>query len=120
MLLNFMCWAVLGYFFYRWLTNPPGHPAKRPVRSRRSHPLAAEYAALGLPPGSTAEKVNAAYREKAKRFHPDALAARGADAATVAAAKNAMARLNAARDAVLRSVKESGGGSRRAGKSAFA
>jgi hypothetical protein len=52
------------------------------------------FAALGLPPGASAQEVSAAYRELAKRWHPDRRG--GADAAA------RMAEINVAYD-VLRS-----------------
>jgi len=53
------------------------------------------WAILGIPPGSTADQINAAYRAKARAAHPDA-----------GGSTSAMAELNQARDAAL---KEAGG-----------
>ena len=54
------------------------------------------YAELGVAPEAENEVVRAAYRELAKKHHPDAMRAAGADDAAVAAADAKMARVNAA------------------------
>ncbi len=51
---------------------------------------------LGLPPNATLTQARAAYRKLSRKYHPDALRARGADSATIESATETMARLNEA------------------------
>ena len=60
------------------------------------------YAVLGCSRNASDDEVSAAYREKAKRFHPDALRAQGLSDELVAKANDQMARVNAAWNEIRR------------------
>ena len=62
----------------------------------RAAPASSSYAVLGLPPTAGDADLRAAYHEKAKRLHPDALRAQGLTEEQIARANEQMARLNAA------------------------
>ncbi len=62
----------------------------------RAAPASSPYAVLGLPPTAGDAALRAAYHEKAKLLHPDALRARGLTDEQIARANEQMARLNAA------------------------
>lgn len=74
--------------------SKPAPPPENDVRD--------PYAVLGCPPTATDEEVCAAYREKAKRLHPDTLRAQGIPDEIVAAANEQMAGVNAAWSAIRR------------------
>ncbi len=81
----------------RWVQRPTPKGPKGPTLSdllsrRRPRPQTC-WDLLGLPPRSTEDEIQRAWREKAKRAHPD----QGGSTA-------AMAELNAARDAALEEV----------------
>ena len=69
-------------------------------RSRREAPardaLADAYATLGVSPSASDDEVKKAYREKAKRYHPDTLKAQGLPDEMIGKATEQMARVNAA------------------------
>ena len=58
------------------------------------------YSILGCSRDASDEEVSAAYREKARRLHPDALRAQGLPDEIVAEANDRMARVNAAWSAI--------------------
>ena len=63
-------------------------------------PLADAYAELAVSPSATDDEVKKAYREKAKKYHPDALKAQGLPDEMLGKATERMARINAAWDAI--------------------
>lgn len=63
---------------------------------RRGSMLDDDYRVLGANAGESLESVRRRYRELAKRYHPDALRAKGASEAEVAKANEKMGRINAA------------------------
>ena len=69
-----------------------------PVPETPSNP----YEVLGCQPAATDDEVCRAYREKAKRLHPDTLRAQGLPDEIIAAANEQMSRVNAAWNAVKR------------------
>ncbi len=93
--------ALLGAAFGHWLelkwrrTRSRGR-ARRPgaVSPFASHAQA--YRVLGVPPTASDDAVRKAYRNMAKKCHPDALRAQGASDAAVKTATGRMARVNAA------------------------
>lgn len=95
---------VLSAVFFAWLgynVEMEFHRRRRAggtARNRRStdDPLAADYAELGVRPGAGDEAVRKAYRDKAKKFHPDVLRSRGLDGEALERATKRMARINAA------------------------
>jgi DnaJ like chaperone protein len=60
------------------------------------------HAVLGLVPDASLDEVRAAYRRLIRAHHPDLLVARGMPAERVALATQRVARINAARDRLLR------------------
>jgi len=60
------------------------------------------HAVLGLAPDASLDEVRAAYRRLIRAHHPDLLVARGMPAERVALATQRVARINAARDRLLR------------------
>jgi DnaJ like chaperone protein len=60
------------------------------------------HAVLGLAPDASLDEIRAAYRRLIRAHHPDLLAARGMPAERVALATQRVARINAARDRLLR------------------
>jgi DnaJ like chaperone protein len=60
------------------------------------------HAVLGLAPDASLDEVRAAYRRLIRAHHPDLLVARGMPADRVALATQRVARINAARDRLLR------------------
>ena len=71
---------------------------KPPVKSDEFDP----YSVLGCSRDASDDEVAAAYREKAKRLHPDTVRAQGLSDEVVAGANDRMARVNAAWSAVRR------------------
>lgn len=69
-------------------------------RAAARDPLAEAYATLGVSPEASDADVRHAYREKAKRFHPDTLRAQGLPDEMVGRATEQMARVNAAWSAI--------------------
>jgi len=60
------------------------------------------HAVLGLAPDASLDEIRAAYRRLIRAHHPDLLVARGMPAERVALATQRVARINAARDRLLR------------------
>ena len=58
--------------------------------------LSEAYEILGVSPSATVDELKRAYREKAKRFHPDMLRSQGASDEIIEKANRQMARINAA------------------------
>ncbi|GBQ22542.1 TerB family tellurite resistance protein [Gluconacetobacter sacchari] len=63
------------------------------------------YAVLGVSRGATDTEVRSAWRVLVRQHHPDAMAARGADAAALEAAAERIAQINAAWDRIKRDRK---------------
>lgn len=76
----------------RFARSQSSRPAGRPS----SGPLDDAYHELGVASSAPDEVVTAAYRALAKKFHPDAVRARGLSDADVARANARMGRINAA------------------------
>ena len=62
--------------------------------------LAEAYSTLGVSPSATDAEIQSAYREKAKKFHPDRLRAQGLSETLVKKATEQMALVNAAYDEI--------------------
>lgn len=94
--------AWLGYGieeeYVRRRHSGPNDRRSRPQDGgpRRRDPLAEAYACLGARPSDTEEALRRKYRELAKRYHPDALRARGQSETAVRQATERMSRINAA------------------------
>ena len=69
---------------------------ERAARAAMPSALAEAYAVLGVAASASDGEVKRAYREKAKKYHPDTLRAQGLPEEQVKAATDAMARVNAA------------------------
>ena len=76
----------------------PKKAPEPPVADTPSDP----YEVLGCQPGASDDEVSRAYREKAKRLHPDTLRAQGLPDEIIAAANEQMSRVNAAWSAIRR------------------
>ncbi len=72
---------------------------------RASDPLAEAYATLGCPPTASDDDLKKAYREKAKKLHPDEMMAQGLPPELVQKANDEMARVNAAYDLIRKTRK---------------
>jgi DnaJ like chaperone protein len=77
-------------------SGPDGAPDGAPGGDDDPH------AVLGLAPDASLDEIRAAYRRLIRAHHPDLLAARGVPAERVALATQRVARINAARDRLLR------------------
>ena len=73
---------------------------------RASDPLAEAYATLGCSPTASDDELKRAYREKAKKLHPDEMMAQGLPPELVQKANDEMARVNAAYDLIRKSRKD--------------
>ena len=69
---------------------------ERAARAAMPSALAEAYAVLGIAASASDGEVKRAYREKAKKYHPDTLRAQGLPEEQVKAATDAMARVNVA------------------------
>lgn len=81
-----------------------GHERTQGSASGRDR-LAEAYALIGVSPDASDDEVKRAYREKAKKYHPDALRAQGLPDEMVNKATDMMAKLNAAWDEIERARK---------------
>ena len=89
--------------YYAWKAHERGMGSGRRRNARRAPEAAYDYSILGVPPDADDETVKRAYREKAKRLHPDVLRQNGLSEEMLARATEQMARLNAAWDRIKRS-----------------
>jgi DnaJ like chaperone protein len=78
---------------------------RRSTPPRASDPLAEAYATLGCPPTASDDNLKKAYREKAKKLHPDEMMAQGLPPELVKKANDEMARVNAAYDLIRKTRK---------------
>ena len=76
---------------------------RRSAPRRAPDELAEAYAILGCAPTATDDELKKAYREKAKKLHPDEMMARGLPPELVQKANDEMARVNAAYDRIRKS-----------------
>lgn len=76
---------------------------KERFRAEARDALADAYAVLGIDPAADDAAVRRAYREAAKKHHPDALRAQGLPEEMIGKATEQMARINAAWDEIRRS-----------------
>jgi DnaJ-domain-containing protein 1 len=82
-----------------------GSERRRSAQSRTTDPLAEAYATLGCAPTASDDEIKKAYREKAKKLHPDEMMAQGLPPELVEKANDEMARVNAAYDLIRKSRK---------------
>ena len=88
--------------YYAWQAHAHGVGSRRRQEApRRTRPVDA-YSILGVPPDADDATVKRAYREKAKRLHPDVLRQNGLSEEMLERANAQMARLNAAWDEIKR------------------
>ena len=73
-----------------------GGSSGRGGRSSSTTSLDEAYEMLGVSPSAGVDELKKAYREKAKRFHPDVLRSQGASEAIIEKANRQMARINEA------------------------
>lgn len=71
----------------------------------RVDPLVEAYAVLGCSPSATDDEIKRAYRDKAKKYHPDEMVAKGLPPELIQKANDEMARVNAAYDLIKKSRK---------------
>ena len=112
-------WAIVP-FLDGWAVSDAGANSDRQSRSgsqsgsgrrrstppRASDPLAEAYATLGCSPTVSDEEIKRAYREKAKKLHPDEMMAQGLPPELIQKANDEMARVNAAYDLIRKSRKD--------------
>lgn len=89
---------VLADLFARFISSPAaggnGGAAKRKARGNLDEEGA--YAILGVSPYSSNDEIRRAYRELARRHHPDVVRANGGDEATVEREAERMKAINEA------------------------
>ncbi len=91
--------AVAGYHLENKLKKKPSISGRaRPNDSQHLHDdsLSAAYKILGASQSLTNEELKKAYRDIAKRCHPDALRSQGASEDVIVKASERMSRVNAA------------------------
>jgi DnaJ-domain-containing protein 1 len=93
--------AALGYWIEMQVRGR-AKPAekRRPADAPPPVPPCDPYATLGTSRSASDEDLRAAYREKAKRLHPDVLRAQGLSDELMKLASEEMARVNAAWTAI--------------------
>lgn len=93
--------AVVGNWVEEKVRGTIGRSSwgRREAPERRSNAYD-PYSVLGCSQEASDDEVSAAYREKAKRFHPDTLRAQGLTDEAIAKANDQMARVNAAWSAI--------------------
>ena len=84
-----------------------GQNRRRSGPRRSPDPLAEAYATIGCAPSATDDELKKAYREKAKKLHPDEMMAQGLPPELVQKANDEMARVNAAYDLIRNSRRNS-------------
>ena len=99
--------SIIGAFAGNWLEDEVRSVLRKKSARKPPEPPVAEtpsnpYEVLGCSPTATDDEVGRAYREKAKRLHPDTLRAQGLPDEIVAAANEQMSRVNAAWSAIKR------------------
>lgn len=82
--------------FFEQAARRMRHKNRKPANERPGDP----YEVIGCPRNATDAEVRRAYREKAKKFHPDILRAQGLPDEMLARANDQMARINAAWDQI--------------------
>lgn len=76
------------------------HSGQSRSRTRTIDPLEEAYAVLGCKPSDSDDVIKKAYREKAKKYHPDEMVAQGLPPELIEKANAEMARVNAAYDLI--------------------
>lgn len=99
--------GIIGAVAGNWLEDEVRSVLRKKSTKKPPEPPAPEtpsnpYEVLGCRPESTNDEVSRAYREKAKRLHPDTLRAQGLPDEIIVAANEQMSRVNAAWNAVKR------------------
>ena len=94
----------------------PADPRRPPPLPDTNHPSTL----LGLGPGASFDDVRRAYRDLARRYHPDVVAGPDASPSERRGASRDFARVNAAFDILKRGEEEGAGGGARAGAPPYA
>ena len=99
--------GIVGAAAGNWLEDEVRSALRKKSPNKAPEPPSADtpanpYETLGCRPGDSDDDVCRAYREKAKRLHPDTLRAQGLPDEIIAAANEQMSRVNAAWNAVKR------------------
>ena len=99
--------GIIGAVAGNWLEDEVRSVLRKKSTKKPLEPPAPEtpsnpYEVLGCRPEATNDEVCRAYREKAKRLHPDTLRAQGLPDEIIVAANEQMSRVNAAWNAVKR------------------
>jgi DnaJ-domain-containing protein 1 len=99
--------GIIGAVAGNWIENEVRSALRKKSPKRAPEPPAPDtpsnpYETLGCRPEATDDEVCRAYREKAKRLHPDTLRAQGLPDEIIAAANEQMSRVNAAWNEVKR------------------
>ena len=99
--------GIIGAVAGNWLEDEVRSVLRKKSEKKPPEPPAVDtpsdpYEVLGCNPEATNDEVCRAYREKAKRLHPDTLRAQGLPDEIIAAANEQMARVNSAWNAIKR------------------